>query len=506
MLAIGLSYVHYIGWFFLRGVDPEYAYLFNGLLLGQFHPDLQYTDHPGTPVQFLIAVVSWVVHLFRPGQSYVNDILLNPELYIRAALYTADMVTFAALFALGVTIYRNTSNLSMALFLQLTPFTHALIPSLMGRLMPELIMCSIVCCWMIALIKLIYSDKNEEIFNRYSIVFGILFGLSLADKMTFLPYFLLPLMVLKSWKQRLKYSAVSLLSFILFAIPAVLNYKPFIRWIWDLVTHSGPYGQGERAVIDWELFTVHLKMQIDSTRYMLFSAMALLGITLFYIFRRRSHSFPIRVVFGILAIVPLQYLITSKHFAFYYMAPAILLTIFMISISFILVEEMFPGFKKSKGTVIIMGLTGAFFLISEMPKVVRELTFLKENTAERMEVYERISSLFSTAPKIICPNYYYCSAKEYAINFGLHYSGRNRKYFAEKIKKLYPSAYLYYPWEKKFYDVNDTVNPSSFIHSSDTFKIVITDYTPKRLNEILLRIKTDTLDYNYNVKEVYILV
>ena len=58
ILATGLLHIQYTGLFFLRSVDPEYAYLFNGLILAHFHPDIQYTGHPGIPVQCMVAMVA----------------------------------------------------------------------------------------------------------------------------------------------------------------------------------------------------------------------------------------------------------------------------------------------------------------------------------------------------------------------------------------------------------------------------------------------------------------
>ena len=76
------------GFYFLKCVDPEYAYLFNGAIMADLKPDIFYVDHPGTPLVVLIAVVMRVVHVFRGGEDMLTDFIKNPEIYLRTALYT----------------------------------------------------------------------------------------------------------------------------------------------------------------------------------------------------------------------------------------------------------------------------------------------------------------------------------------------------------------------------------------------------------------------------------
>src|SRR5512133_412886 len=87
LLITGLLYIHNSGLYFLRSVDPEYGYLLNGTLLAYFKPDIWFITNPGIPVHLLVATVSPLIHLFRPGQPLMEDVMTNPELYIRSALY-----------------------------------------------------------------------------------------------------------------------------------------------------------------------------------------------------------------------------------------------------------------------------------------------------------------------------------------------------------------------------------------------------------------------------------
>jgi hypothetical protein len=240
------TYIHNAGLYFSGGVDPEYNYLFNGITLAHLKVHLNAVGHPGTSVQILIALVAWAVHLFRPGQSLWDDVMLHPELYIKATVYTANVINAVFLFQLGIKVYRYTGSLIAALVLQLSPFAFLMTLEVSFRLMPELIMTSIVSCWLILLVKLLYESPEKSDYKKYSVLFGLLFGLSLASKLTFLPFFLLPFILVPGVLLKTRYSVISVLSFALFAFPAMLNFHKFTGWVTGIFIHKGPYGSGER--------------------------------------------------------------------------------------------------------------------------------------------------------------------------------------------------------------------------------------------------------------------
>ena len=260
LLYIFLSGLHYMG-----GVDPEYNYLFNGITMAHLKFHLNAVGHPGTPIQCLITLVSWVVHLFRPGQSLWDDVMLNPELYIKATVVAGNAINWFFLFLLGVQVFRITQNKILALFLQVTPFSFLMTLEVSYRMMPELIMASIISLWIIFLVKMLYETHESRNYKKYSFIFAILAGFSLADKLTFLPLVFLPLFLLPQWKLRLRYVLIMLVAFMVFAFPAMLNFNKFTGWVTDLFTHKGTYGSGEKGIIDWPVFIGNLKIMIQNS-------------------------------------------------------------------------------------------------------------------------------------------------------------------------------------------------------------------------------------------------
>jgi hypothetical protein len=112
----------------------------------------------------------------------------------------------------------------------------------MARMMPEALMTAIVCCWLIILVNILYRDEQVINSGRYSLIFGALFAISLADKLNFMPFFVLPLFVLSGWRNKLKYALYSLVFFMVFAFPVTLNHRIFVSWVSNMATHTGAYG------------------------------------------------------------------------------------------------------------------------------------------------------------------------------------------------------------------------------------------------------------------------
>lgn len=93
--------------YYIKTVDPEYAYLFSGLNFSQLHFKIAHIDHPGTPLQLLICVIIWIMDLFSANKQGIDIVLDNPEL-----------ICFTCFFILitGVLICRFTQNYFTAVF------------------------------------------------------------------------------------------------------------------------------------------------------------------------------------------------------------------------------------------------------------------------------------------------------------------------------------------------------------------------------------------------------
>ena len=63
--------------------DPEYAYLFNALLIASGRAPF-HVDHPGTPVQMIGAVVLRALSAVSGRGVLADDVITRPEAYLAA--------------------------------------------------------------------------------------------------------------------------------------------------------------------------------------------------------------------------------------------------------------------------------------------------------------------------------------------------------------------------------------------------------------------------------------
>lgn len=505
---LGMKYLQNSGIYFQKCVDPEYSYLLNGLLLADLHFDLPYVYHPGTPVHCITAVVIRVVNLFRPGNDVVADVLKNPEIYIHATILTVNLLTAVMLAFLGLFIWKKTRNIYPALFLQLIPFVHIAALEPLERLVPEALMVMIICLWLMLIVTIITDEQVAKRWKKYSLALGIMVGLGIADKLTFAPFALIPLFILPGWRYKLRFVVVSVISFFVFAFPIALHSRDFYNWVKNIITHTGSYGGGDLGFVHFNVFIYNIKLLIRNTPVLFFTLCLLVcSLTIFIIKTRKSNEkIPLlrNLSFSLVAVVCLQYLMTAKQFSYYYMLPSILMILPITLLSVVLIRHAYKS-------VIIRNITGiaavgifAFCLLRVAPLVLSEIEYLKKISIVKNDSYRKFSDHRSGGPIIISASYYGCSSVEYALIFGIHTSGKYGDYLSKKMKVLYPSTYLFFPWDKHFYEWNREISPSEFMTSRKRIELYISEYSGNSLDKVLEAIKgkSDTLDFN--IRKVYI--
>jgi hypothetical protein len=508
LFTTGILYLNSTGLFFLKGVDPEYAYLFNGLLLADMKPDVDYVYHPGTPMLCVIATVIRLLHIFRPGEDVITDVIRNPETYIRTTIYAVSLLGSIMLFFLGSFTLRKTRNMLLALLIQLVPFTHNLSLEPLGRLIPESLMLSLICLWLMMLIRIVTDPDPVKNGIIHSLALGAIFGLSLANKLTFLPYVLIPLFILPGWKQKIRFTGTAILSFFVFAFPVLFKHQSFYNWVKNIIIHTGNYGSGDKGIVHLGEFTNHLTLLIHNTPWLWISWILLIMALLLYIIKTKKGinrvSWKIRLSAATIILVILQFIISAKQFAYHYMLPSILLTIPMIILSYSMVGTVLPTFTSRRTINLAMVVMIMLVLVNIIPRVNGQLHQMTANTRSKTDAYLQYAEFRPAGPIIISASYYGCSAVEYALMFGLHESGKYSPYLFEKIQAFYPSTYLYLPWGKVFFEGKNEIQPTAFIKPDKEYNLYIADFSEDRLEEIITRMRQDTSINQYSISPVYV--
>jgi len=458
-ILTGISFFHALGAYYLRAIDPEYAYLFNGLTVARLRFELGHIDHPGTPLQIIIALVIWIVQLFNNHQSMVENVISNPELYLKITFYVVLSINVIALFYLGKTATLIQGKLS-GLLLQIMPFTSIIFIAYLERVRPINFQFSILA--FLFILCLYYIDKgfvkwNQEKFNR---LFAILVAVSLSLKISSFPIILVPFFLITERKNKFRFVLYTIVLFFLFSFPILIRHHKFFEWISDLFIHSGRYGRGNSNIVDLSIVITNFKTLYQNNRFLyivqVFTFIYIFGGLLLKQYLPSNSGKYLRLLTGLLVTVILQTLLVVKHFALHYFIPFNLIHIFQL---WIMITLMINSLNK-KLTLLRLSYLLIFMVLAIIyfPKILNE----RKNQLEKLHVTEKSIEFMNTIPDSL-PIFIYGEGygdpyPQVALYFGCLWSGRYKDDYKKNLQQNYPDTYLYDFWYKKFLFWSDTIN------------------------------------------------
>jgi len=467
-ILTGIGFFHTLGAYYLRAIDPEYAYLFNGLTMARFRFELGHIDHPGTPLQIIIALVIWIVQLFNNHQSMVDNVISNPEFYLKITFYIVLSINAIALFYLGKTATIIQGKLS-GLLLQIMPFTSIIFIAYLERVRPVNLQFGILAFLIILCLYYIdigFVKWNQEKFNR---LFAVLVALSLALKISSFPIILVPFFLITKSKNKFRFVLYTIVLFFLFSFPILIRYQKFFEWISDLFIHSGRYGRGNSNIIDLSNVITNFKTLYENNRFLyivqIFTLIYIFGGSLLKRYLPPNSGKYLRLLTGLLVTVILQTLLVVKHFALHYFIPFNLIHIFQL---WIMITIVINSLNK-KLTLLRLSYLLIFIIlvIIYFPKILNE----RRSQLEKLSVAEKSIEFISTLPDstliFIYGEGYGDPYPQVALYFGCLWSGRYKDEYKRNLKYKYPDTYLYDFWYKKFLFWSDSINTS---HNKSKFK------------------------------------
>ncbi len=173
--------------------DPDYAYLLNGLDIVRLQsPTL--VDHPGTPVQTLIAIIlgiTWILTLPWHGFSSVQDqVLLHPEFYMGCVSYAFAACVAAAMVFFAWSVRRSSGILAPALVGLISIFQSYIIYQTFHRTIPETVCWRPRWCLRVSSPRPLTPRMISWGTRRYASIIGILLGFCITAKVTSAPLLL----------------------------------------------------------------------------------------------------------------------------------------------------------------------------------------------------------------------------------------------------------------------------------------------------------------------------
>lgn len=443
--------------YWLIGSDPTYAYLLNGLNIATLH-GVGHTDHPGTVLQILCAILLRIFYFFAPDASattITQSVLTNPEWYLKniyASIFVLQSVILAAVAAWVWASFNNAALLSVILGgLFVSPQVISIQAS---ALRPEILIPLLLFLLTLVTLKRWREDTLNPPVPSRSLAWsaGTLTGLALFTKVTCFPIFCVPFFFWKDKKSKWHYLAGFACIAFMCLLPVWKSLGGTIKWFLDLALREGRYGSGLATVLSPERFCANM-LTIFSSNISVMSVLALTFVGLF-ILRKYRYFFVWRIsVFYIFSIVFIIILV-AKHYAQHYLL-AIYMPVFFIP--FLYASENKNSIKIVSCVIYIIFI---FLSISELYN-----TIMERNKETSGTFYSYSENMFDN--KIIVDSYNSCTLT-YALSFGNDYA---KKRYGKLLQSIYPYSFSYNIWDKKFYHFGESVSFESIISSGQSIMI-----------------------------------
>lgn len=500
------------GPYYLRSVDPEYIYLFNGICLSHLKTGLL-IDHPGTPLQIFIAATSRIIYLFRDNNSLIEDVMQHPEFYLKTVNFAIISFASVILFISGYLIYIITENIYSALFIQLSPFIAEPVITIIERTMPEALFIPVILILVTFLIYIIHENSPEKKLIKYNyIIFGIILGLGIALKITFLPLIFIPLVLLKGIKKKLLYLLISILGFLIFAFPVLLQPHHYLNWIKNILVFTGKYGQGEPTFLNIKSFILNLNTIIQQFTF-LFIPIILSTATIIFMqvpqiknkIISKNYS---KALYGLYLSQIFLLFFAVKHYSSYYMIPIMLLCIFNYYILIKIYSALISKYRYFSEIALYMVVV--IILIIPNYKIVKSyISIRNEKLLSKSETVEVIKQLPEYDAVLISSDSW-SSREELALWFGkLFIKPKYRVLFNPVLKNEYPNRFFYKDGWDCFLDWEDNKQSlDDLVKKYQSISILLNRYDLKIRNKFITLLneqpdcKLDTIFENDNTGEI----
>ena len=487
----GLYFNQLIGLFSLRNMDPEYIYFLSGMGIANGHFHLGHFDNPGTPLQVIIGLTYRLVYWIRPTDlPFMDDVFLNSDLYLNMANHIILILTSAALFAGGIIMLKISGKLAYALLIQTIPFYSEITYDIIGRLVPELLM-PLPAVLLILFLFSYVGNEEKQVTRKTVVILAAITAFGLSIKMSYLPLGIIPLFIIPGWRLKLNYVLVSMGAFLLFALPATLEYKNFFIWMKGLFVHSGNYGSGEANFLDRELFISNFLSIWNSTRSLFYClALLTLSATIYLTFRDKEKNGK-RVLFlsaGLIVAILLHIALASKHYSYRYLIPTLTMIPLTAILSFEMINRISPRLWSKQ---IILSITLLLFIPGVKKQVISAQIRSKgigEEMAGKRETWHQAQVLPDSCIKIIVSQGYGAPFQDYVIMYSTAWGGPRMKDYRETLAKLYPDTYHYSTWDKQVKTFGKPFIPSEV--SGKPVVLYLEKDTPELIEETLSKLIT----------------
>ncbi len=448
-LIAGMHFRFLLGNLSLRSSDPDFVYFISGLSISEGSLKVGHIDHPGTPLQMLIALVFRVVYLFRNRSiPYVEDVFLHPDLYLSIASVFLAVITAGLLFYAGRKVYASTKSVMHAILVQSAPFLPLIWYDLIGRVTPELMMPFPIMLLTVMVIKIYYDQTPINM--RTILLLSLISAFGLAIKLTYILLWIIPFFIIDSWKKRGAFVGLSLFFFLVFALPVTLQLHRFWKWVKGLFIYSGQYGGGEANIIDFASLRTNLTELFQQEKQFFFVLICLLAVFIAYIiyFRKKADQRLVLISLAVIITILLQLVMVGKHYAHRYFIPALMLSPLMVLSIAWMIKRFWP--HKLSAVFINIGIVALLLWNVNSHRIWLPIKThaMGSEIQHRLPTWHAASLLEKDSYKIITSQNYGSPFIEYTLTYSNVWPNHHKRAeYATILDRLYPHVYNYFTWD-----------------------------------------------------------
>lgn len=232
----------------MRFLDPGYQYLYNGVVVVQGGVPT-HTDHPGTSLQWLSGIVSWLVHLFRIDSSSLRmDLAANSTLYLKVNAIVLLLAFLLSFVLLGLRTLRHLGVIAtLALVSGVGASLRIWYPQVF-LLTPESVVLTAATV-VVALLVPCFGHTAHQLRTSELALIGLALAVGTTSKVIIVPLFLLVPFLLKP-RQILIVATSFLVSAAIILIPVYSQFGRMRGWFLGIATKPTRYGSSST---DWQV-------------------------------------------------------------------------------------------------------------------------------------------------------------------------------------------------------------------------------------------------------------
>ncbi|MFN8254717.1 MAG: hypothetical protein U0W24_03455 [Bacteroidales bacterium] len=493
-----------MGTYSISCIDPQYAYLFNGLNLANGNLEIGHTDHPGTPLQVFYALVLRIVYFLSNDNNLVESVLSDPEFYLRWVALSILILNTTVFAFTGLFIQKKFNNIYLSVLFQLIPFYTFQSFFSVALIGGESVLLPLSTLLVLLSIGLVY-DESPEINKSFIFKFSLITALLLTIKITAFPLIIIPLFLIGGIKNKIHFLFITAICCIILILPILPKINQFINFIEGLVSRQGLYGKGAPGIINFKMFISNLFSLFTKELTFTLSYVLILAATIKSNLQKgvREEVNPRlkKLLLSVFAAISVQILIVAKHYSFHYMVPVLSLCIPGIWISSQVFSRTWLRFNRLSNR-----FKNSLLMLFVLVILLRDILLFNfypgiQNPASK--TIQFLAKQKSRATVIIAERHKEAALIEQAMFFGVSYSGQAKDQYKKILAKIYPNTFFY----------------SASEELQDWNQHYMKDELLKKFKNILLYVKYNTLaskdsfistflhmkvaDSLFSVKEIY---